>query len=112
MTTFSIAAPDQGVSKSSKTRTRVSKFGDGYEQRVGDGINAVVETWDLTFSGRTQEVIESIDVFLETQAGIYAFYWTTPRGITKKFKCTEWKPSYGSPFDCNLTCTFEQVFEG
>jgi phage-related protein len=111
MTTFNISKPDQGATKSSKTRTRVSKFGDGYEQRIGDGINSIVESWDLTFSGRTLAEIDLIDTFLEAQAGVYAFYWATPRGVTRKFKCVEWKPSYSHAFDCSLTCTFEQVFE-
>ena len=34
-----IVVADRGLSRSVNQRVLVAKFGDGYEQRVGDGIN-------------------------------------------------------------------------
>ena len=31
--------PDRGLSRTSKPKIRSAKFGDGYEQRLADGLN-------------------------------------------------------------------------
>jgi phage-related protein len=41
--------PKIDASSAPEYRTRSSKFGDGYEQVAGDGINNRVDSWSLTF---------------------------------------------------------------
>lgn len=109
MATFNQATPDQGATKTPRVRVRANAFGDGYEQRVGDGINNVMEDWSLSFTLRTKTVIQSIDTFLKSQAGVLAFDWVTPDGgASKKFICKEWSASYIHDGDCSLTAKFEQ----
>ena len=36
--------PDKTLTRSSNPRVRVQSFGDGYEQRIVDGINNINET--------------------------------------------------------------------
>ena len=40
----------------------MAQFGDGYMQRVGDGINNTPRQWQLQFKG-SQQYIEEIDSF-------------------------------------------------
>lgn len=111
MATYTHAAPDAGALREVTARTRAIKFGDGYEQRTPDGLNNVVEKWSLSWTVRTKATIDAIDDFLASQAGSLWFYWTTPRGQTKKFKCPTWTPVYNNDSDCSMTAVFEQVFE-
>ena len=37
------ATPDKGLSRGSNPSVLVARFGDGYEQRVADGINSLKE---------------------------------------------------------------------
>lgn len=108
--TYNLAVPDQGASPEIRTRTKKMSFGDGYEQRSGDGLNSVKEIWSLNWSGRTKAEIEAICNFLAAELGVTYFLWTSPRGTQIKVKCESWKPSYNHDFDCSLTATFEQVF--
>ena len=112
MATFpTTPTPDQGASKEVKTRVKSMKFGDGYENRVGDGINTVSQDWSLQWTLRTKAEITSLDSFLEAQLGVYWFFWTSPLGVQKKYKCGTWTPSYNHDGDCSMSAKFEQVFE-
>ena len=108
--TFDIASPDHGASVKKKPRVASQKFGDGYEQRMPDGINSKVETWTLSFSLRPVTVILNISEFLDGREGVYPFLWETPEGEVKQFVCKEWNPVYNHYWDNSLTCVFEQDF--
>lgn len=103
--------PDKGASKAVRTRVNAVRFGEGYEQRVAEGINSVWEEWTLRFTARTRAEIDAIDAFLTTQKGVVNFDWTTPQGVSKKFICKEWSPSYEHDYMCELSAVFEQRFE-
>ena len=51
-----------------KFRLRKAQFGDGYAQVVTDGLNNEVQTWPLSFAGRS-EAIRPILAFLRAHAG-------------------------------------------
>jgi phage-related protein len=108
MATFNHATPDQGASKSMRVAVKETRFGDGYSQRVGDGINALQEDWTLNFAGRTKATVLSIDTFLRSQAGTLAFDWVTPEGVSKKFICKDWSYSAVHDSDWSLSAKFEQ----
>jgi len=69
----SYATPDKGLSRQTKHAVNVSKFGDGYEQRVAKGINSQGETYNLQFNNRTAEFVDDVVVFLDAQKGITKF---------------------------------------
>lgn len=108
--TFNFMLPDAGAQKSHEPRVKVISFGDGYEQRVGDGINKDAEVWELSWTGKTQAEIQAIDTFLKGEAGVTWFYWTTPEGVQKKFVCKRWSVRYFNSANADLTATFKQDF--
>jgi phage-related protein len=67
--------PDRGLKADSKPRVLVASYGDGYEQRVANGINNVAESWNLTWKNRTTADANKITKFLEDQGGVTAFDW-------------------------------------
>lgn len=104
--------PDQGVPKKVKSNTKQLKFGDGYQLDVGLGVTVLSESWSLTFAGRTLAELQPIDAFLKARKGARYFYWYTPNGKKKSFRCPVWNLQYFSDTECTLSCQFEQVFEG
>ena len=76
--TTSKVIPDRSLSQSAKTSVRVAKFGDGYQQRVADGLNSVGASYSLAFSNRTREDIDDIIAFFESKKGVGSFSFTYP----------------------------------
>jgi len=104
--------PDFGAQAAYKPRVRVTKFGDGYEQRVGDGINIRPASWPLKFAMRDDTERTGILAFLEARNGVEAFDWTPPFGgsaIRAVCRNWEWTPEKANL--STITATFEQVFE-
>ena len=110
MATFSIA-PDYGVQMSVKPRVRQAAYGDGYTQRVADGINTQPEEWALTFSARTTSERDTILAFLEARNGVESFDWTSPAGTVGKFICPEWTYVPANTATHTITAKFTQVFD-
>lgn len=104
--------PDFGARVNVKPRIRVVAFGDGYEQRVADGINARNDVWDLTFDNRTNSDTSAIISFLEARAGVEAFDWTPPNEATAiRVVCREWNKTVVR-FNLNtVTAQFTRVYE-
>jgi len=121
MATFTYA-PDWGASLKMAPRVRRVAFGDGYEQRAGDGINNNLQTWDLTFSKRTDTEIEEILAFLTVAGGVALFDWEPPAGgyvaggyllsdyvDGKLFVCPEWSRSFDAYNNSSIKATFIEV---
>lgn len=70
--------PDKGMSRQATPRVRVSKFGDGYEQRLTDGLNPIAETWQVTFNNRSYDEIDDITGFFASLKGATSFNLTIP----------------------------------
>lgn len=71
-------------------RLRKARFGDGYEQRITDGINALDMRFVLTYENRPQDVLIEMDNFLSsTQGG--GFVFADPvTGQSFTVFCDEW----------------------
>jgi phage-related protein len=110
MATFTTPV-DFGAQLSKKPRVLAAQFGDGYQQRLGDGINIAPEEWQLTFSTRTAAERDGILAFLNARNGIEAFDWTSPAGTVGKFMCPEWTYSPQNAATNTITAKFMQVFE-
>ena len=50
--------PDKTLTRSSNPRVRVQSFGDGYEQRIVDGINNINEIYSVSFVNRAKAEAE------------------------------------------------------
>lgn len=108
MSTFNYI-PAYGATETTTARVLKAQFGDGYSQRIADGINNKPRSWSLSFS-KTQTDIDLILAFLNAEGGVYSFDWTPPRGVAGKWICEQWNTTVNDGFD-NLTVQFVEVFE-
>jgi phage-related protein len=60
--------PDAGFAKEQSWRLRISQFGDGYQQRILDGINALDKKFTVSFY-RAQQHLVDIDNYLAGMNG-------------------------------------------
>lgn len=88
MPTFSYS-PAEGATENTAPRVRVSQFGDGYAQRVADGINNSPRSWSLVFNRATAD-IDAIAAFLSARGATESFDWTPPAGAAGKWLCQSW----------------------
>lgn len=92
-------------------RVMEARFGDGYSQRVPDGINHLQTKFSLTFS-RPDEEIDEIVTFLRSKSGGQTFDYTpNPMYGTIKVWCKGWKRSNSNFGFDRLNCTFEKLDE-
>lgn len=101
----------QTAQKGVEPRVRAAPFGDGYQQRVGDGINTMPAEWELTFT-RIAADIDAIEAFLEARGGEESFDWTPPGAAAAiRVFCPNWGRSpHGGLASAGFTATFRQVF--
>lgn len=119
--------PDKGMTRSATQKTRVIKFGDGYEQRSTKGINNTEEKYNLSFKNRTKQEIDNIAGYLNSLNGITSFNFTIPDSATTeevtgvldsttdnektiKVVCDTFNQTYNTGH-YNLTATFRRVYE-
>jgi phage-related protein len=101
--------PVFGSAGDKKPNVTVTKFGEGYELRVPEGINTNPAKWTVQFED-TRANIATLDAFLSTQGAVTPFIWTAPDSTTITVVCRAWKPVYNQGYGV-LTGLFEQVFE-
>lgn len=99
------------------------KFGDGYEQRSMDGINASPLKFNVVFSNRREIVAQHVRLFLAGHPVHYPrtpneyFYFLPPSPFTPednsplKFKCEKWSTTSLQFNNFSVSAEFEQVFE-
>lgn len=98
------------LSESPKVKT--IKFGDGYEQRIPDGINTNPQKWNVSFRNRLKVEANAIRDFLRNHAGVTSFDWTPPgENRSYKFKCSSWDMTTHNGEIFSMNTTFEQVFD-
>lgn len=102
--------PEPDVSRNIRPKVLVSQFGDGYEQRVADGINNRARVWSLSFT-RVSTVIDEIEQFLIDRNGVESFDWTPLGESAGKFVCEEWTKKLPILGVNTITATFREVFE-
>lgn len=110
METFAWSPEQQNASEEVQFRVLSAKFGDGYEQNAGDGINTRESSWALTFFGR-QDRIDAIKGFLDAHGGWRSFLWTPPGQATAiVVKCKAYSRPHGGAKAWRLSATFERGF--
>jgi len=114
-----VATPDKALTKNSAPRVLIASFGDGYEQRISDGVNVLDETYSLTFNTRAKADIDDIVLFLDTQKGVNKFLLTLPdtNNTTRtgerdvKVVSTNYSTLYEYDNFYSLTLALKRVFE-
>ena len=112
----SVARPDKNLNRTSAPRVLKATFGDGYEQRIADGINNIQEEYSIAFNNRTKEEIDDITAFLASKNGVTSFDFTIPDSnnsgeSTVKVVCEQYNQNYtyGDFYGC--TAMFRRVYE-
>ena len=112
------AAADRGFSRKSKHNVLTAKFGDGYEQRVLDGINTKQDMFDISFTNREAEEVNLIAGFLDDKAGTnfdFVITDTFSSGSlttsTLKVVCEGYDITYDREDFHSLSCQLRRVYE-
>jgi len=108
--------PDKGLNSSNTPRTFTVEFGDGYEQRVANGINALAQSFSVSFNTRPKAEIDDIIAFFVNKAGVTAFSFTYADSnnsgeTTIKVVCDDWSQSWDYDDFYSASATFRKVYE-
>jgi phage-related protein len=111
--------PDKTMSRKSAPKVLLANFGDGYEQRVADGINTVKETYTLSFRNRPKLLIDDMIVQLDANKGVTALVFTIPdtNNTTTtgekaiKVVCVDYSTNYEHDDFYSLSVNLRRVFE-
>jgi len=97
-------------------KIKINKFGNGYEQRITDGINSNLIEINLMFENRSELETVSILHFLKERNGQESFIYNIPTIFSKsssnlntRFICPEWSPSYISYNNYAIDVKFMEV---
>lgn len=103
--------PDQGGEIDETPRVLKSDLGDGYTQRVGNGINIIL--LKPTFSWTNLRKAQGMDIvnFFRAHKGYIPFYFTIPQESSPRvFICSSWKWKAISGGFMNISsATFEEA---
>ena len=107
---------DRGMNLTFSPRILVAQYGDGYSQRLGDGINTNDIKTTIMFNNRTNDDIDDIVTRLETLGGYTATdftYANTNDGgeTTIKVIATSWQKTHSYDDYYSLRVELERVFE-
>lgn len=82
--------PDVPITADAEWRMKVAQFGDGYQQRMLDGINALERKWSLQWINRTQDDLLAMEDFLIAE-GASSFQFRDPgSNVLYAVFCNEW----------------------
>lgn len=106
---------DKGISESPEPRVLTARFGDGYEQRIVDGINNLPRKWSIGFNNRTKGDIDKLYKFFNTLAGVDTCKLTVPHAVDGEETVTVVIEGYARSLNTHdyysMSCTAREVFE-
>ena len=118
ITGFSSAVqPDKGLSRKNTPRTFTVQFGDGYQQRIANGINALEQEMQVSFSTRPKAEIDDLVAFFESLGGVTKFRFDLADSNagssteTIKVVCSEWEQKWEYDDYYTLDAKFRRVYE-
>lgn len=92
--TVSCFIPDVPFQFNEEWRLRKAQFGDGYQQRTLDGINALDMSWSLKWDNRKSSVITSmLNYLIDKKAASFTFKDPTT-GTSYSVFCDDWAVSW------------------
>jgi phage-related protein len=118
ITGFSSAVqPDKQFSRSNTPRVHYIQFGDGYEQRLQQGINNLKQEISVSFQTRPKAEIDDLVSFFESLAGVSKFRFdiadTNAGSSTETIKvvCSQWTQKWEYDDYYTLDASFRRVYE-
>ena len=115
--TLGVVNPDKGFSQSNETVIFKAEFGDGYEQRIANGINNNKQQFELAFMTRPKDEIDDIVDFFASKKGITAFDFTFANSNesgneeTVKVVIEKWTQTWKYDDYYDLKATARRVYE-
>jgi phage-related protein len=112
MATFPITNPIYNTRIDAKPKVNVISFGDGFEQRLTEGLNQNPLSVNLTFE-LSQTDADTAITFLNARIDDGAsFDYTLPsESSARKFVCSSFPRSIPFLNRVRLNCVFREVFE-
>jgi len=102
-------AVDKGVTRDTSQKVLKISFGDGYEQRVLDGINTQRDVYNLSFRNRAADEIQVIEDYLNANAAL-SFDFNIDED-TVKVVCDNFNITYQYEDVYSLSAQFRRVYE-
>lgn len=109
--------PDRTMQRTSKPKVYRASFGDGYEQRIAQGINNISESYSVSFVNREKTEIDDIVAFFDSLNGVTNFSFTFPDsnagGNEKSIRvvCEDYSLTYTNDEFYGCQATFRRVYE-
>ena len=106
--------PDKGLSKTNTPVIFRAEFGDGYEQRIANGINTLDQTMSVSFSTRPKAEIDDLVAFFESLGGVSKFEMIiddTNGAETIKVTCKSWSQTWVYDDFYTLSASFQRCYE-
>lgn len=111
--------PDKGFSARTAPRVLKAQFGDGYQQRLGDGINTLAPSFSISFAKRPQDEIDDIVAYFEILGAVTPFNLTisnhregisSPNETTVRVLCNSWNQVWLYDDFYSLTAELERYY--
>lgn len=109
--------PDKTMTRKTSPKRYTANFGDGYSQRIAQGLNPLDETYSVTFKTRPKAEIDDIVAFFDSKQGVTNFSFTIPdtngggNETTIKVICEDYSISYDYDDFYSCTAQFKRVYE-
>ena len=109
--------PDKGFTQSDQANIYTTGFGDGYEQRVSNGINTIEQTFSLNFKTRPKAEIDDLVTFFTGLGGVdpcrFTYADSNAGGSETAVKATaaKWQKKYDYGDYYSLSVTLTRVYE-
>ena len=112
MATFPITNPVYNTRINARPKVNILSFGDGFEQRLTEGLNQNPLSVNLSFE-LSQTDADTAITFLNARVEDGAsFDYTLPsESSSRKFVCTAFPRTIPYLNRVTLSCTFREVFE-
>ena len=112
MAAFPIANPKYNYTISRQPVVNVVSFGDGFEQRLTEGLNQNPITLNLKFDLSQTDSTTAINFLNARITDGASFTFLVPNeNVTKNFVCLSYNTAVPFLNRVLLTCTFREVFE-
>jgi phage-related protein len=106
-----IWTPSYATNIQQKPNTISIQFGNGYEQRLQEGINNNLIALEVKYEARGEKETAAIVHFLTDKAGYKAFWFkaTPPFGVLKRVVCKSWSTNQAFDDNFSTNATFTEV---
>ena len=112
MAAFPIANPKYNYTVSRQPAVNVISFGDGFEQRITQGLNQNPITLNLTFDLSQTDSTTAVNFLNARITDGASFTFLVPNeNVTKNFVCLTYNTAVPYKNRVTLTCSFREVFE-